>query len=82
VGQRTTLTLEDDVFSRLQAEARRTGKTMKSVVNEAIRRGLDSPSNAIAAASLPEARDLGLRPGFDLDDVEATIERLEGTRHR
>src|SRR6266545_3257371 len=40
VRVRTTLTLERDVAERVRAEVRRTGKGMKSVVNEALRLGL------------------------------------------
>jgi hypothetical protein len=28
------------------------------------------------------ARDMGLRPGVDLDDIGGLIERLEGPLHR
>jgi hypothetical protein len=37
VSVRTTLTLEPDVAARLKQEARRTGKGLKSLVNEAWR---------------------------------------------
>ena len=37
---RTTLTLDDDVAARLKAEARRTGKPFKQLVNECLRRRL------------------------------------------
>lgn len=81
MSRRTTLTLEDDVAERLLEESRRTGRTFKDVVNEALRAGLDRRS-----ASLPPfkvaARDMGLKPGFDLDDIEGLLDRLEGPYRR
>jgi hypothetical protein len=34
---RTTLTLDDDVYRKLEAETRRTGRSFKVVVNERLR---------------------------------------------
>lgn len=35
----TTLTLEDDVIAKVRDEARRTGRPLKTIINDAIRRG-------------------------------------------
>jgi len=81
VSKRTTLTIEDDVMSRLNQEARRTGKPLKTVVNEALRRGLEraaGPQEPYRVA----ARRMGLRPGLELDDVNGLLERIEGPEHR
>lgn len=37
---RTTLTLDADVADRVQREQRRTGRSFKSVINDALRAGL------------------------------------------
>ncbi len=81
---RTTLTLDDDVAAKLQAEVRRTGKSFKEVVNEHLRISLLQ-----ARATKPrkpfkiEARSLGgLRPGLSYDNIEALIEAIEGPMHR
>lgn len=80
---RTTLTLDKDVAAKLKAEVRRTGRPFKQVVNELLRLGLNAPPRA---APIPpfkvRARDLGLRPGFDLDDISELIEQVEGPFHR
>jgi hypothetical protein len=81
VSQRTTLTLEDDVVERLHDETRRTGKSFKDVVNRAIRAGLDRPK-APLERFVVRARPMGLKPGFDLDDIEGLLDRLEGPRRR
>jgi len=83
VSERTTLTLEDDVVASLREEARRTGRPFKTVVNDAIRAGLDQRAAPLAATSFRvRARDLGLRPGVDLDDIEGLLDRLEGPARR
>lgn len=82
MSTRTTLTLEDDVAERLREESRRTGKPFKTVVNEAIRAGLSRR----AASDLPpfrvKARPMGLKPGFDLDDIEGLLGQLDGPYRR
>ena len=40
VAMRTTLTLDDDVAKELKAATRHGGRSLKEVVNEALRRGL------------------------------------------
>ena len=37
---RTTLTIDDDLATQLHDQARRTGRTFRDVVNEALRDGL------------------------------------------
>jgi hypothetical protein len=80
MGERTTLTLEDDVAARLRDEARRQGKSFKEVVNDAIRAGLTRAADA-EPYELP-VRDLGLRPGIDLDDIQGLLDRLDGPDRR
>ncbi len=81
---RTTLTLDDDVAARLKAAARKTNRSFRDTVNDAIRRGLD-------AAAAPRTRrpfrvtprDVGeLRAGLGLDNIGDLLERLEGPLHR
>jgi hypothetical protein len=77
---RTTLTLDDDVAARLRAEARRTGRPFKQVVNECLRRGLLRPRRAAGRAPFRVvARDLGaLKPGLSLDNIGELLEVVEG----
>lgn len=81
---RTTLTLDDDVAAKLKAEARRSGRSFREIVNEMLRRGLStrhgrSPNEPFRVAS----RDLGkLLPGLTLDSVAELLERVEGPLHR
>jgi hypothetical protein len=81
---RTTLTLDEDVAAKLKAEARRTGRPFREIVNETLRRGL--ASRRVAGRREPfkaVVRDLGeLRPGLSLDNIGELIEQVEGPLHR
>ena len=81
---RTTLTLDEDVAVKLKSLARRSGRSFRDVVNDALRRGLISPPAVRQAARFNvETRDLGaLRPGLSLDSVADLIEQVEGPLHR
>ncbi len=80
--QRTTLTLEDDVFARLRAEALRTGKALKTVVNETLRTGLERGSAGRPRRFEIAARDLGVRPEIELDDIEGLLDQIDGPDRR
>lgn len=82
MSQRTTLTLEDDVVARLRDAARSTGRPLKTVVNDAIRAGLDPGVKRKRPPFRLESRPMGLRPGIDLDDIAGLLERLDGPEHR
>jgi chromosome condensin MukBEF MukE localization factor len=73
---RTTLTLDEDVASKLRQEARRTGESFKQVVNRVLRLGLTAKPGS--AARNFRVRDIGFRLGFDFECASEAIERLEG----
>ncbi|MGH9908245.1 MAG: CopG family transcriptional regulator [Pyrinomonadaceae bacterium] len=81
---RTTVTLDEDVAAKLKSESRRSGKSFKETINEAIRRGLAAPKEPTARVRFKvQARSLGeLRGGLDLDNVADLIERVEGLTNR
>ena len=82
---RTTLTLDEDVASRLKAEARRSGKPFKEIVNDCLRLALSNRRRDRTPEPPFEirARDLGaLRPGLSLDNIGDLIEAAEGPLHR
>jgi hypothetical protein len=78
------LTLDDEVAAKLRAEARKTDRTFRETVNEALRRGLAAPrAGAVRRRFTVEARDLGeLRAGLSLDNLGDLLERVEGPLHR
>lgn len=79
---RTTLTLDDDVAAALQREVRRTGRPLRSIVNDALRAGLEQRAKAPAEPFRVEAFDLGLREGLEIDDIAGLLEQVEGAERR
>ncbi len=80
---RTTITLDEDVASRLKAEVRRTGYPFKRVVNDLLRLAMTTRRKRGPAEPFKvKTRPLGLRPGFNLDRISELIEQLEGPFHR
>jgi len=76
---RTTLTLDDDLAARLAAEARRTGRSFKDTVNDALRGGLDARRSPVAQPFRVQARNLGtLRAAVSLDSVTRLLDDLDG----
>jgi hypothetical protein len=80
---RTTLTLDDDVAAKLAAEARRSGRPFKEVVNACLRLALNAKrQGAPAKRFVVKARPLDPVPGVSFDNVEALLDRLEGPGRR
>lgn len=79
---RTTLTLDKDVAAKLKAEARRSGRTFKDVVNEALRIGLNARTDLTITPFVVQARPMGARPGLNYDKISELIEQVEGPYHR
>ena len=79
---RTTLTLDDDVYAKLDAKVRESGESYKKVVNDLLRRALLSQSQAKSTKTLKvHARPLGRRPGLSVDNIGELLEQLEGSVH-
>lgn len=82
MGTRTTLTLDDDVAAAINREVRRSGRPTKTVVNDALRVGLERGERRPREPFRVDAIDLGLREGIELDDISGLFEQIEGPRHR
>lgn len=81
---RTTLTIDDDVAAKLEAEARRTGLSFKEVVNTMLRIGLSAKRGKLPRPPF-KVKPLPLEPldpNFNFDDVEALLDQLEGPGRR
>lgn len=77
---RTTLNLDEDLLRRLKEKAAREGRTLQSVTNDLLRRGL-----AVSAASEyrlnVRTSKIELRPGvdiFDRDSLQEAMDRKPG----
>jgi len=74
---RTTLTLEADVAKQLELEVKKQGRSLKDVVNQALRIGLgvtDKPVRPKRFIVKPHAS--GFRPGVDLDRLNQLVDEL------
>jgi hypothetical protein len=75
---RTTLTLEPDVAERLANEMKRTGRSLKAAVNDALRIGLGlSGKRARPHRFTVKPHALGLRPGIDPNRLNQLADELE-----
>ncbi len=75
---RTTLTLDPDVAERLAGEIRRTGKSLKATVNDALRVGLGlGGKRPRGPRFVVEPHPFGLRPGVDPDRLNQLVDELE-----
>ena len=81
---RTTLTLDDDVAARLKAAVRESGGGRSSVLNEALRSGLDAIDQPRPARRSFRTTGFNLGPSLvgSLDNVEEILSRAEGEGHR
>lgn len=80
---RTTLNLDDDVLDLARAVAAQRRLPFRRVVNEALRSGLkaaDEASKARPYETLP--RQMGLRSGKSLDNVQELLSEAEGETQR
>ena len=81
---RTTLTLDDDVAARLERVMEKRRQTLKAVVNDALRAGLQALDKARPAARPYRVRPFNLGPSLvgSLDNVEEVLSRVEGEDHQ
>jgi Ribbon-helix-helix protein, copG family len=79
---RTTLTLDDDVAAKLTAEARRTGRSFKDVVNSRLRLALNAKRVSSAPRFQVRVRPLDPVEGISFDNVEALLDQIEGPSRR
>ena len=77
---RTTLHLPDDLYREVKAAAARSGRTVTSVVEDALRAELER-FRASAADPTPFTIEAvgtgGLLPGVDLDDSATLLDAME-----
>ena len=80
---RTTLTLDPDVAAKARRGAARLGKPFKTVINSALRVGLDEvlkpkSSKPYRGKSFP----MGLKPGYSYDNIAELIAQGEGENYQ
>ncbi len=76
---RTTVTIDDDLLAQAKAQAAVSGKTLNTIVEDALRvmlasRGRDEQQQVIELPTFAGS----LRPGVDLDDSAALHDLMDG----
>jgi hypothetical protein len=79
---RTTLSLDEDVAKLLRSEIRRSGSSLKTVVNHFLRIGLSISGKPLRKRFVVQPRSLGLPAGASYDNVEELLAVIEGTTHK
>ena len=80
---RTTINIDSDVLERAKALSAKLGTPFRTVVNEALRAGLDHvarPGEQRPYRTQPH--EMGLRPGRNLDNIQALLAQIEGEESR
>ena len=80
---RTTISIDDDVMERARAIAYKLGTPFKTIVNEALRNGLDQveqPAKQRIYKTKPHK--MGLRAGRNIDNIQELLAQIEGEDHR
>lgn len=80
---RTTLTIDDDVMDKARAVAFKSRVSFRRIINEALRAGLalvEKPAKRKPYRT--KARDMKLRPGFNLDNIQEVLAQAEGENFR
>jgi hypothetical protein len=76
---RTTLSIDNDVIERARSVAAKLGTPFKTVVNEALRAGLDHVEKpAIRKPYTTSPHAMGLRPGRNLDNIQELLSQIDG----
>lgn len=75
---RTTINLDDHLLADLKQHAAKTGKTMTSIIEDAIRRALvpEKPPSR-KKIRLTTVGGKGVRPGVDLDDSASLLDLMD-----
>ena len=81
---RTTLTLDDDIAAKLEAEARRSGLSFKETVNTILRIGLAArrgrlPRQPFKVTPLPLKL---IDKNLNFDNIEELLDVIEGPTRR
>ena len=81
---RTTLTIDDDLAAKLEAEARRTGLSFKETLNTMLRIGLAAKRGRLPRPAF-KVKPLALElrdPNLSFDNIEALLDQVEGSARR
>ncbi len=76
--RRTTITIEDGLFTALRQRAARENRSLKDLLNALLREALAPRKAARYRCDWRVVKGRGLQPGVNLQDREALWDRMEG----
>lgn len=80
---RTTLTLDPDVAAKIRLKVKLENKTLKQVVNDALRLGLAAPSrNGPKKVYRVKPWPGGMNPGIDYDKINQFLDDLDAVEFK
>ena len=75
---RTTIHIQDDLFTDLKRIAAESGRTLTAVIHDALRESLARRvSSKRPALDLPVFHGTGVMPGVDLSDTASLMELMD-----
>jgi hypothetical protein len=74
---RTTLTIEEDLAQKLKAEMKKTGASLKTVVNRTLRKGIEGA--APRKRFRVKGRPMGVRHGINYSKTSELLDWLDGS---
>ncbi|MBI4904341.1 MAG: antitoxin [Acidobacteria bacterium] len=80
MGVGTTVTLDEDVYARVQQASRERAQPFKQTLNDLIRAGLHAKPQKTAFRI--KSYKMGVFPGLDYNKVEELLEHAEGPLHK
>ena len=80
---RTTVTLDEDVYTRLRQVSRERGVPLTQSINDALRSALSSPAQPARKVKFKiKTYRMGLKPGINYDSTTDMLDAAEGPMHR
>lgn len=73
---RTTILLDEDVLRRIRQILKKEGKTLREVVNTALRKAFSIESNKINTPYKVDAFDLKIKAGIDTLHLNSLVDDL------
>jgi hypothetical protein len=74
---RTTVRLDDQLLAQAKQRAALTGRTLASVIEDALRESLSRQPPTTPPVELPTFAGRGLQPRVDLDDTNALLDLMD-----
>lgn len=80
---RTTLNFDEDVLDQVRAVAQQSSQSLKVVINNAMRLGLNAlKKENVSRPYQTKSHPMGLKSGYSLDHIQELLNQIEGEDSR